>query len=120
MFRTGVVCVVAWLIPGGGHFYQGKTGRGLLFLGVVTFLFIMGLSMHGQLFSWQPGFFGFLKFFADAAIGLLYIIGKMVGWGVGDIRSFGYEYGNTYLYTAGLLNMLVVVDAFDIALGRKQ
>jgi len=30
-----------------------------------------------------------------------------------------YEYGNAFLIVAGLLNMLVVVDAWDIALGRK-
>ena len=30
-----------------------------------------------------------------------------------------YEYGNTFLVAAGLLNSLVVLDAYDIALGRK-
>jgi hypothetical protein len=30
-----------------------------------------------------------------------------------------YEYGNTFVIVAGLLNMLVVLDAFDIAKGRK-
>ena len=30
-----------------------------------------------------------------------------------------YEYGNTFLIVAGLLNALVVIDAFDIAMGRK-
>ena len=30
-----------------------------------------------------------------------------------------YEYGNCFLIVAGLLNTLVVLDAFDIAVGRK-
>ncbi len=30
-----------------------------------------------------------------------------------------YEYGNAFLIVAGLLNMLVVLDAWDIAVGRK-
>jgi len=30
-----------------------------------------------------------------------------------------YEYGNAFLIVAGLLNMLIVIDAWDIALGRK-
>ena len=30
-----------------------------------------------------------------------------------------YEYGNTFLLIAGLLNYLTVLDAFDIAVGRK-
>jgi len=57
---------------------------------------------------------------ADGAIGLPYLVAKVLGWGAGDIRALGYEYGNTYLYTAGLINMLVILDAFDIAQGRKQ
>ncbi len=31
-----------------------------------------------------------------------------------------YEYGNTFLIVAGLLNMLVVIDAYDVALGRNS
>ena len=120
MIKTGFACLVAWLVPGGGHIFLGKYGRGALFLSVILFLFGMGLFMEGKLFSWEPGFFGFLKFVADSAIGLPYFLGRMLGWGPGDIQSFQYEYGNTYLYTAGLLNMLVVVDVFDIAQGRKQ
>ncbi len=115
-----MACVFAWFLPGGGHFFLGRWGRGITFLGVILFLFAMGLFMDGRLFSLEPGFFGFLKFFADAATGALYLLGKALGWGHGNITSSSYEYGNTYIYTAGLLNMLLVVDTFDIARGRKQ
>ncbi len=43
-----------------------------------------------------------------------------MAWGEGNVTNYGYEYGNTFLFTAGLLNMLIVVDAFDIARGRKR
>ena len=98
---------------------MGKYGRGALFLSVITLLFYVGIYLQGQLFDFELGFFGILKFVADAATGLLYLLGKLFGLGQGDIRSYGYEYGNTYLYTAGLLNMLLIVDTFDIAQGRK-
>ena len=120
MIKTGVACLTAWFIPGGGHLILGKWGRGLIFLSVISFLFFAGLGMNGRLFSWEPGFFGFLKFFADAATGFFYLLGRSLGWGIGDIQSYAYEYGNTYIYTAGLLNMLLIVDAYDIAQGRKQ
>ncbi len=120
MVRTGVACVAAWLIPGGGHLYLGKMGRAGIFFVVILFLFMMGLYMEGRLFSLESGFFGLLKFLADAATGLPYLVGRFLGWGEGDIRSYGYEYGNTYLYSAGLLNMLLIVDTFDIAQGRKS
>jgi hypothetical protein len=30
-----------------------------------------------------------------------------------------WEYGNTFLIVSGLLNFLVILDAYDIAMGRK-
>jgi hypothetical protein len=112
--------MIAWMIPGGGHFYLGKWKRALLFSSVVILLFVLGLFMEGKLFSLERGLFGLLRFVADAAIGLPYILGKIVGWGPGNIRSAGYEYGNTYLFTAGLINMLLILDTFDIARGKKE
>jgi hypothetical protein len=120
MERSVMACVIAWLLPGAGHLYLGKWKRALLFFAVVVTLFTLGLSMEGKLFSLERGFFGLLRFVADAAVGLPYIVGKVLGWGPGDIRSSGYEYGNTYLFTAGLINMLLILDAFDISQGKKE
>lgn len=120
MFRTIMVCSIAWLIPGGGHLALKKWKRGLLFFGVVIALFVLGLSMEGQLHGLTPGFFGFLKFIDNLSLGLLYFLGVREGWGVGNIQAYSYEYGNTYLFTAGLMNMLMILDSFDIAQGRKQ
>jgi hypothetical protein len=39
--------------------------------------------------------------------------------GRGDVVAAAYEYGNTFLITAGLLNTLVTLDASDLARGRK-
>ena len=119
LVQIGVTCLIGWLIPGGGHIFQ-RSGSGGLFLVAVSALFGLGLAQDGKLFNWEPGLFGFLKFFADLSIGLPYLIGKAAGWGSGDLHAYGYEYGNTFLYTAGLLNMLLVMDAFDIAQGRKS
>ena len=118
--KTVMACILAWLVPGGGHIFLSRWRRGLAFLAVILALFAIGLSMQGQLFAFQSGFFGMLKFIAGVSTGVPYFLGRAVGWGHGDITSYGYEYGNTFLYTAGLLNMLLVVDAFDIARGRKR
>lgn len=120
MSKSVWLCVAAWLVPGAGHLLLKKWGRGLGFFGVVMVLFCCGLAMEGRLFGLTPGFFGILKFFADMGVGLPYFLGKMMGLGAGDVTSYGYEYGNTFLFTSGLLNMLIVVDVFDITLGRKQ
>ena len=56
---------------------------------------------------------------ADLGIGLPYFIASAMGFGAGQVRAVTYEYGNAFLIVAGLLNLLVVIDAYDIALGRK-
>ena len=56
---------------------------------------------------------------ANMGIGLPYILARVMGYGAGTVIAVTYEYGNTFLIVAGLLNMLVVIDAFDIAMGRK-
>ena len=56
---------------------------------------------------------------ADFGIGLPYFVASGLGYGAGDVRAVTYEYGNAFLIVAGLLNLLVVIDAYDIALGRK-
>jgi len=120
MNRTALACLIAWLIPGGGHMFLRKWDRGLIFLPLVMILFINGLSMDGRLFPLEPGFFGLLRFIADGATGIFYLVGKIAGAGTGDIMSMGYEYGNTYLYTAGLINMLLILDTYDIAKGNRE
>ena len=120
MSKTVLACFIAWLIPGGGHFFLRKWDRGIIFLPLVLTLFITGLSMDGKLFSLEPGFFGLLRFVADGATGMFYFAGKILGVGVGDIMSMGYEYGNTFIYTAGLINMLLILDTYDIAKGNRE
>jgi hypothetical protein len=60
-----------------------------------------------------------LSAFGDIGIGLPYFIAKAMNAGGGRIVAITYEYGNAFIIVAGLLNMLAVLDAFDIAQGRK-
>ena len=83
MNKTFLACLIAWLIPGGGHMFLRKWDRGLIYLPLVLILFVTGLSMDGKLFSLEPGFFGILRFIADGATGLFYFTGKLLGTGPG-------------------------------------
>ena len=56
---------------------------------------------------------------ANMGVGLPYMIARGLGYGAGDVIAVTYEYGNTFLIVSGLLNALVVIDAFDISMGRK-
>lgn len=97
-----------------------KWDRGLIYLSLVMILFVTGLSMDGKLFGLEPGFFGLLRFIADGATGIFYFAASLLGAGTGDILSMGYEYGNTFLYSAGLINMLLILDTYDIARGTRE
>jgi len=121
--------VLAWLIPGAGHFVLGKFGRGLLFLVLIAGSFLLGLSLHGRLYApvadattlLHVDLISVLWSFAQVGTGLCYILGHVLGFGA-NYRPGAptYEYGNTFMFLAGLLNYLVIHDAFDIAAGRKR
>jgi hypothetical protein len=113
-------CLAGILVPGLGHAMLQKWDRAIVFLGSISIMFALGLRLQARLFS--PDFsdlFTTLKFVADAGSGLLYWISWFRGLGPGEPSVYTFDFGNVFIYVAGLLNMLVVVDAFDIAIGRK-
>ena len=115
-----LVSIVAWIIPGAGHIWQGRIQKGVVFLAALPLMFATGLWLDGRLFPFefsQP--LVVLAALASLGNGLPYVVAKAMGLGQGVVTAASYEYGNTFLIVAGLLNMLVVLDAYDIALGRK-
>ena len=115
-----LVCVIAWAFPGAGHLWLGRVRKGTVFLIVLPLMFLFGLWLEGQVFWFdlsQP--LVALAALADLGIGLPYLLTRFFDAGEGRVVSVTYEYGNTFLVAAGLLNSLVVLDAYDIALGRK-
>jgi hypothetical protein len=83
-------------------------------------LFAIGIGIHGRLFPFDfSDPLAGLAAVADVGIGIPYFIANALGLGAGAVRAITYEYGNAFVMTAGLLNLLVVIDAYDIALGRK-
>jgi hypothetical protein len=115
-----LLCLAAWAVPGAGHLWQGRRFKGLSFLIAIPLMFAIGLAINGRLFPFdlsEP--LVALAALAHLGIGIPYFIASAMGLGAGDVRAIGYEYGNAFLIVAGLLNLLVVIDAYDIALGRK-
>jgi uncharacterized protein DUF6677 len=115
-----LLCLAAWAIPGLGHLWQGRRTKGLIFLIALPLMFAIGLAIQGRLFPFDLSdpLVG-LAAIADLGIGLPYFIANALGAGAGEVRAVTYEYGNAFVMTAGLLNLLVIIDAYDIALGRK-
>ena len=115
-----LTCAAAWAVPGAGHLLLGRTAKGLVFFAALTLMFATGLWLEGRLFPFeitQP--LVALAALADLGIGAPYFVATALGLGDGRVVAVTYEYGNTFMIVAGLLNTLVVIDAFDVARGRK-
>ena len=118
--RIVLLCLAAWAIPGAGHLWQGQRRKGLVFLVALPLMFAIGLAVSGRLFPFDltEPLVG-LAALANIGIGIPYFIASSLGFGGGDVRAVTYEYGNAFAIVAGLLNLLVIIDAYDVALGRK-
>lgn len=115
-----LLCLASWAIPGAGHLWLGRRSKGLVFLIALPLMFAIGVAIRGRLFPFELSdpLVG-LAALADLGIGATYVIASALGYGGGEVRAVTYEYGNAFLIVAGLLNMLVVIDAYDIGMGRK-
>lgn len=116
---------LAWLVPGGGHFLLKRHGRGGLILFAVAGMFLCGLLMRGTMFQPESGdllttIINVGGFIADVANGIPYLLTAWLGYDQPDVAGHSYDYGTKFLVTAGLLNVLAMVDAFEIAAGRKN
>ena len=128
--KAWLMGLVGWFLPGAGHLLQGKWGRAVLLGGAVWFCFLLGLAMGGHLFSPQSSDSGSSAWLqvppmiANLGSGVLYVASWLMGVGFSDDSAHAaratYEYGNTFLLIAGLLNYLCMLDAFDISAGRKS
>ena len=122
--------VLAWMMPGLGHFYLGQHWRGALFLAVITTTFWGGVAIGGVKNTVDPTnhrawFVAELCSAGNTAAGM--IIGSrlpdpekgkaspyLATWPADDI-------GIVYCGVAGLLNVLVILDAVARgAMGRRQ
>ena len=91
----------------------------------VVSMFLLGLMMRGSMFQPQTGdilttviYCG--GFVGDLASGLLYLLSTWLGYNQVDVAGHVHDYGTKFLVGAGLLNILAMVDAFEIATRKKD
>ena len=113
--------VIGWLIPGAGHLIQKRWIRGLLLMGAVAAMFAFGLAMQGKVYKSNTGdLLDILGFVGDLGSGLFYFIARIFEWGGTSISTANADYGTKFIVVAGLLNVMAAVDAYHIAIGKKQ
>lgn len=157
---------LAWLLPGAGHYYQGRNTKGSLYLVCILSTWMLGFALgggHVVYASWQPGDRRW-HYFLQAGVGAAALPALVQGnrmrkltrngetspayeplWGgfmappdrpviedrTDEVSAWyatygaGYEMGTWYTMIAGLLNILVIYDAYAGPLavpisGRKK
>ena len=115
-----LLCLAAWAVPGAGHIWMGRRQKGIVFLLALPAMFVIGLLLHGRIFPFELSEpLVALAAIANVGAGALWLVARILEAGAGTVTAATYEYGNCFLIVAGLLNFLVVLDAFDIGMGRK-
>ncbi len=121
--REVTAVVLAWIWPGLGHLFLKRRGKALLLMGALVALFGLGVAMESglQLHTGLDDPLAVLFSLAQMGVGAPYLLARLLGYGLdpGLVRAPSFEYGNTFTAVAGLLNILVMLDAFDTARGRK-
>ena len=119
------VVLIGWAIPGGGHFYLKRTYRGALIFASTLLCFLFGLMMRGAFFEPTTGdllitLINVGGYIANNMTGIPYFLATWLNYNQPDVAGHVHDYGTKFLVGAGLLNILGIVDAWEIATGQKD
>lgn len=120
-----LACLLAWIVPGAGHLYLRKYAHAAVFFAAVTSLAVAGWLVGGEMHSplrdnSGEGFLQSLAALGNIALGAIHLVFHLFGLAAGEVTMRSYEYGTTFIIVAALVNLLVVMDAYDHARGVKK
>ena len=112
--------IAGWLVPGLGHALQRMWGRALVVFLAVGLLVFAGASMKGNVFTRQgTDAFDTLGYIADMGTGSFYLFARAIETSGADVSHADGDYGTRLLATAGVLNLLAALHAYEAARGHK-
>lgn len=140
--RTAIAMALGWLVPGAGHAVLGRYRRAAIFASLIWISFALGLAHQGSLAlrdGKQP-FLTTLQIVANLGVGPADVVARALVYDEVTylfdgrsrtrvatretyrqrLRSDLSIYGTAYLWTAGLMNLLLLFDLWDIGRGRKD
>ncbi len=112
--------LAGWAVPGLGHLILRRWGRAAVYFLCVIALASAGLLLHGIVFpptTADP--FDFLGFLANVGTGLLYLAARSLN-GYADVSRAAGDYGTRFFATAGVLNLISAIEAFEIGCGKRR
>jgi len=118
--RALALAVAGWLLPGLGHALQRMWGRAVIVFLAVGLLVMAGAALKGNVFTANGNdAFDTLGFAADLGTGSFYLVARALEDHGADVSHAGGDYGTRFLATAGVLNLLAALHAYEAARGRK-
>ncbi|HWO30021.1 MAG TPA: DUF6677 family protein [Candidatus Acidoferrum sp.] len=118
--RALALGVAGWLLPGLGHALQRMWGRAIVVFLSVGLLVAAGASMKGNVFTRHGGdAFDTLGYIADLGAGGFYFVARAMETAGADVSHADGDYGTRLLATAGVLNLLAALHAYEAARGHK-
>jgi hypothetical protein len=115
-----LIGVAGWLVPGLGHALQKMWGRAVTCFLTIGLLVYVGAGMRGNLFTSNGNdAFETLGYIADLGTGTFYWVARTLEKDGADVSHADGDYGTRFLATAGVLNLLAALHAYEAARGRK-
>jgi hypothetical protein len=115
-----LVAIAGWIVPGLGHVFLKMWGRAAACFLTVGALVVLGAGMRGNIFtSAGNDAFDSLGYIADLGTGTFYMLATSLEKNGSDVSHAGGDYGTRLLATAGVLNLLAALHAYEVARGRK-
>lgn len=113
-----LVALAGWFLPGGGYFVLKETSRALIIFVTIVVIFAAGLYIGSiGVVDWVGAKLWFIVQMATSP--LVMIIGEQTQGGGFPVFGRPNEMGQIYTSTAGLLNLLCIVNAVYMAYLRK-
>ena len=109
-----------WLVPGLGHLLLGKWAKAIGYFLAVASLAVVGLRLRGDVFASGGDAFSTLGFLADLGSGVFYFLAHTIDAAGPDVSRAAGDYGTRLIATAGVLNLLCVLEAFQIGLHQDR
>ena len=114
------VGIAGWIVPGLGHAVLKMWGRAVACFLTIGLLVLLGTGMRGNVFTSNgTDAFDTLGYIADLGTGSFYFVAKALETTGADVSHADGDYGTRFLATAGVLNLLAALHAYEAARGRK-
>ena len=104
--------IMAWLVPGAGHYYLGRRGKAVYYFLLITITFFLGTvladfcNVNIDRFPWH---YAGEIFYGSATLAVQQVTRDF------KVEAFNrfLDYGTLITTVAGLLNIVVMVDFFE-------